>query len=107
MGVYALLLIEPFTVTYIQTMYNIFFSIVKEFDGPIIPEVRPSFRNFTTLCPLINPEMVGVQLGPSLPPLEQKMLLLWGKRHQNEIVADSWIFDMEQSTWSQVRQWKL
>ena len=65
-------------------------------------DVSPTCRTFATLCPLIDPEMVGIKFGPAVPPLEQKLFLLWGKKTDNEIIPDSWVFDAKKKQWNQV-----
>ena len=59
-------------------------------------------RTFAALCPLVNPEEVGNSLCPGGPPIEQTLLLLWGKKTDLLIVDDCWQFNCKDWVWKKV-----
>ena len=63
---------------------------------------KPIHRTFTTLCPAIDPEVVGQSLYPGGPPMQQNLLLLWGKEKDHLIVDDCWIFSVKDMRWNKV-----
>ena len=80
--------------------------LMQEFDGPLIFDTKPKHRVFTTLCPLVDPNMVGKALCPGAPPVEQTLLLLWGKEHLELIVDDCWLLHGDDMTWTKVNMMK-
>ena len=65
--------------------------------------LKPMHRTFATLCPLIDPEVVGESLCPGGPPVEQNLLMLWGKKTDNSIVEDCWLFSVGDRQWRKVK----
>ena len=76
--------------------------LYQEFQGPLNLDVKPPYRTFATLCPLVDPDMVGESLCPGGPPVEQTLLLLWGKGSANLIFNDCWLCRCKDMSWAKV-----
>ncbi len=76
--------------------------LLQEFDGPIAPDIRPTERTFSTLCALRDPDVVGTPLCPGGPPIEQTLLLLWGKKSPTVILDECWLLNCEDMSWTEV-----
>ena len=62
----------------------------------------PTPRVFPTLTPLIDPELVGERLCGYGQIMNQRMVMLWGKKREQEICNEAWMLDMESFIWMQV-----
>ena len=82
------------------------YVFVQEFDGPMKPPLPsyplPTVRVFPTLTPLVHPELVGERLCGHGPFMSQRMVMLWGKKREQQICNEAWMLDMESFIWVQV-----
>ena len=82
------------------------YVFVQEFDGPMKPPLPsyplPTARVFPTLTPLVHPELVGERLCGHGPFMSQRMVMLWGKKREQQICNEVWMLDMESFIWVQV-----
>ena len=82
------------------------FVLMQEFQGPMKPPLPryplPTPRVFPTLTPLIDPELVGDRFCSHGPIMTQRMVMLWGKKREQEICNEAWMLDMESFIWMQV-----
>jgi len=62
----------------------------------------PTPRSFSTLTPLVDPELVGEWLCNHGPIMTQRMVMLWGKNRDQQICNEAWILDMESFIWMEV-----
>ena len=88
-----------------KTIIHTMWLILQEFDGPLALNLSPTHRRFATLCPLIDPDVVGKQLCPGGPSMEQTLFLLWGKMSHQQIIEDGWLFHCDDMTWNKVRSY--